>query len=303
MPSDPHSGDPAPSTDAPAAAAPSIDAPAESAQSAALADAAPTGLREAKKARTRASLARAALQLVAEEGLHGTTVEAIAARADVSPRTFFNYFDSKDEAVVHLGADRFRRLMMRMFDAPADASDSAAGSATGAAAGSATRADADVVVVDPILRICDAMLGFLREAEADPDTAADDDLVLAALARDPSLFGTLHASMTAVTAEFETALAAHYTSDLDRDRARVGLSVAVGLAQTAMQSLRSGRSDTPVADQVTHYFELLATAFNSPTSSNPAPSSPEPSNPAPSSSQPSSASPRSAAPITERSRP
>lgn len=259
------------------------------------ADGATTGLREAKKARTRASLARAALQLVAEEGLHGTTVEAIASRADVSPRTFFNYFDSKDEAVVHLGADRFRRLMMRMFDAPAGASDSAAGSATDAA-GSATDADANADaddVVDPILRICDAMLGFLREAEADPDTAADDDLVLAAVARDPSLFGTLHASMTAVTAEFETALAAHYTSDLDRDRARVGLSVALGLAQTAMQSLRSGRSDTPVADQVTHYFELLTTAFSSPTSSNPAPSS----------SQPSSALPRSAAPITERSRP
>lgn len=271
MRSDHHSADPAAST----------GPPAESAWSAVPADGATTGLREAKKARTRASLARAALQLVAEEGLHGTTVEAIAARADVSPRTFFNYFDSKDEAVVHLGADRFRRLMMRMFDGPVDASDSAA------AAGPATDADA-VVVVDPILRICDAMLGFLREAEADPETAADDDLVLAAVARDPSLFGTLHASMTAVTAEFETALAAHYTSDLDRDRARVGLSVALGLAQTAMQSLRSGRSDTPVADQVTHYFELLTTAFSSPTSSNPAPSS---------------ASPRSAAPITERSRP
>lgn len=279
MRSDHHSADPAAST----------GPPAESAWSAVPADGATTGLREAKKARTRASLARAALQLVAEEGLHGTTVEAIAARADVSPRTFFNYFDSKDEAVVHLGADRFRRLMMRMFDGPVDASDSAAaaGPASEAAAGSATDADA-VVVVDPILRICDAMLGFLREAGADPDTAADDDLVLAAVARDPSLFGTLHASMTAVTAEFETALAAHYTSDLDRDRARVGLSVALGLAQTAMQSLRSGRSDTPVADQVTHYFELLTTAFSSPTSSNPAPSS---------------ASPRSAAPITERSRP
>lgn len=279
MRSDHHSADPAAST----------GPPAESAWSAVPADGATTGLREAKKARTRASLARAALQLVAEEGLHGTTVEAIAARADVSPRTFFNYFDSKDEAVVHLGADRFRRLMMRMFDGPVDASDSAAaaGPASEAAAGSATDADA-VVVVDPILRIRDAMLGFLREAEADPETAADDDLVLAAVARDPSLFGTLHASMTAVTAEFETALAAHYTSDLDRDRARVGLSVALGLAQTAMQSLRSGRSDTPVADQVTHYFELLTTAFSSPTSSNPAPSS---------------ASPRSAAPITERSRP
>lgn len=205
------------------------------------ADAAPAGLREAKKARTRAGLARAALQLVAEEGLHATTVEAIAARADVSPRTFFNYFDSKDEAVVHLGADRFRRLMLRLF---ADTTEATAPPAA-----------------NPVLRIRDVMVDFLRVSESDPDASADDDLIREALERDPSLFGTLHTSMAAVGAEFEAALTAHYTSAADRDLARVGLSVALGLTQTAMQSARAGLTDAPLAELVAHYFDLLHTAF------------------------------------------
>jgi AcrR family transcriptional regulator len=58
------------------------------------------GLRERKKAETRRALASAALRLADELGPDRVTVEAIAEAAGVSPRTFFNYFPTKDDAIV-----------------------------------------------------------------------------------------------------------------------------------------------------------------------------------------------------------
>ncbi|MEV4279022.1 TetR family transcriptional regulator [Actinoplanes xinjiangensis] len=61
---------------------------------------APTGLRERKKAKTRAALREHAMRLIEEQGFAATTVEQIAEAAEVSPSTFFRYFPTKEDAVL-----------------------------------------------------------------------------------------------------------------------------------------------------------------------------------------------------------
>ena len=63
-----------------------------------------TGLRERKKQRTRDSLVRAACELFVEQGYEETTADEIVAAVDVSQRTFFRYFTSKEEVAFSLQA-------------------------------------------------------------------------------------------------------------------------------------------------------------------------------------------------------
>jgi AcrR family transcriptional regulator len=69
------------------------------------------GLRERKKVETRRAIAQVALDLALQHGPDRVTIEAIAAGADVSPRTVHNYFRSRDEAI--LGVDSERRATLR----------------------------------------------------------------------------------------------------------------------------------------------------------------------------------------------
>ncbi|AUI57376.1 TetR/AcrR family transcriptional regulator [Amycolatopsis sp. BJA-103] len=83
------------------------------------------GLRERKRLETHRALATTAVRLVAERGLDQVTVEDISAAAGVSSRTFFNYFASKEDAVVIAHADnaeRSQRVIEKFLAAPKEVS-------------------------------------------------------------------------------------------------------------------------------------------------------------------------------------
>ena len=78
------------------------------------------GRRDRKKLATRRSLRNAALELVASRGFAHVTVEDIAEAADVATRTFFNYFPSKESAVIGADPERIDELRTSLLMRPAE---------------------------------------------------------------------------------------------------------------------------------------------------------------------------------------
>jgi AcrR family transcriptional regulator len=78
------------------------------------------GRRDRKKAATRAALSAAAMKLATENGVDHVTAEMIANAADVAPRTFHNYFSSKEEAIVASMLDKAQSFADLLRARPAE---------------------------------------------------------------------------------------------------------------------------------------------------------------------------------------
>ena len=79
-----------------------------------------SGLRERKKRDRRRRIEDVAIDLFVRQGFDATTIEQIAAAADIAPRTFFSYFATKDDLVLADYTDRLDRILHELDQRPAE---------------------------------------------------------------------------------------------------------------------------------------------------------------------------------------
>jgi AcrR family transcriptional regulator len=192
-----------------------------------------TGLRERKRLAVRHALGSAALRLAVERGLDNVTIEDITADADVSRRTFGNYFSSKYEAICAVGTDRARQVGADLLARPAD---------------------------EPLWEaICAAVLAHYEDAGPAPDGdwLAGLKLVLTA----PAIRGEylkVNAEMQQALAE---AIAVRTGTDLEQDMyPRILAGAVVAAAQVAVSRWAAANPPVPLRPLLRRALDQLAAA-------------------------------------------
>jgi AcrR family transcriptional regulator len=169
------------------------------------------GLRERKKQQTRNAIHEAAFRLIDAQGLEATSIDQICQQADVSTRTFFNYFPSKAAAALEFQGTSIDPAVKTAFL-------SARGSL--------------------VMAMCDVIGG---NAEHGPSLARMKQL----LARHPELLTTATQMMVQVR-EMYVSLAAERASN----RTQAELAVALVMAALSTTMHDGSSSDEPICDQL-----------------------------------------------------
>jgi AcrR family transcriptional regulator len=196
-----------------------------------------SGLRERKKLAVRQALGSAALRLAVEQGLDNVTVEDITAEADVSLRTFGNYFSSKYEAICAIGTDRARRIGATLLARPAG---------------------------EPLWdAIVGAMLAHYEGASQAPDREWMSRLKLVLAA--PAIRGEylkINSEMQEALAE---AIATRTGTDIGQDMyPRILAGAVIAAAQVAVRRWAAADPPVPLGPLLRQALEQLATACSQP---------------------------------------
>lgn len=193
-----------------------------------------TGLRERKKLATRHALSQAALRLALERGVENILVEDIAAAANVSPRTFNNYFSSKLEAICAIGIDRAEEIGATLRLRPAN---------------------------EPLW---DAITAAVLEHYEGSDQAPDNDWMrrLADVLTTPPLAGEYLRITAATQRALAEAIADRLETDIEQDMLPMVLAGAVTAAsQVAIRYWFASDPPRPLRPLLLRALRQLATAF------------------------------------------
>lgn len=185
------------------------------------------GLRERKKRETRAALAEAAFRLALVKGADHVTVEEIAEAADVSVRTFFNYFPHKEHAILGRNPEHLERALERMRTAPADES--------------------------PLTTMWHVVREVLRDLESEGELSRRGELIM----RSPNLLYQLMMSSFDDERQLTAALAERMGEPATSVRPALVVSAAGAACRVAME-LHKASPDRPVSELVGEAFHLLA---------------------------------------------
>ncbi|MGY0232917.1 TetR/AcrR family transcriptional regulator [Longispora urticae] len=199
-------------------------------------------LRERKKQRTREALVDAAFGLFQRKGFEATTVDEIADSVEVSARTFFRYFEGKDDLLLTIQEQQFELLFDLIRARPAGEA-----------------------VLDVVRH---AAVEVVRAAEQgthgfDPEKVSCMQSLMAA---SPALAARCRAFSSARTDELAGCLAGRMGVADDDPRAYLAASVAVTTVQVAMTWHERDRS-VPLSDCLDRAFLLLAAGVNYPARS------------------------------------
>lgn len=204
------------------------------------------GRRERNKQATRVALRDAALRLAMEHGPENVRVSDIADAAGVSPRTYNNYFSSREQAIVDaVTAEREQRIISAILGRPAE---------TG---------------------LSDAVLRAIVEHYADPSDQAQDVLLM--ITNNPALRAS-YVDRVAVSEDVLTDALFECAPGMDPLTARVlaaSVGAAVRVAVEVWLSTLSGPASSaglvvptgPLTDQLQAALAALAPAIDSATSS------------------------------------
>jgi len=193
------------------------------------------GRRERKKSVTHRQLRAAALRLGAEHGLQKVTVEDIAEAADVSTRTFYDHFSSKEDAIVGFDVERVDQLRRALRERPLD----------------------------------EAPLDALREVmrELLEESGEEWPLRMAIIRQDPSLLSRMFDSFTTVERVMVEFVAERTATNPELDLYPVLVTaVATGAFRTSVRFWHHHSESVPLATIFDDAFVQVSAGLPAPTS-------------------------------------